>query len=580
MRRLRDIRFFKMGINPRLTILVAILLALSLGAIVLLSTFLQRGQAESEMLEKAQILSRQMNAVWEFVEINQDLIDTDSDGSYNFKGIYCAIAGKSIAVLFSRDTDYVIKYVSQTPRKRNAYPDDFEAEAFALFAQGQKEFYGIVEYEGEEVFRYVTPLQVKESCLRCHGEPAGETDMTGYPKEGLKVGDVGGAISIILPIENYLAGVQNNISRQAVYIFFVVLLLMVVLYMAISRLIMRPLAQLEDAASQIEEGNLDVRPGKIRARGEIKDLARKFDSMTRRLQNSYESLESQVAVRTEQLAAANDILEQQRGELEVANSKLQVESKYKSDFLAIMSHELRTPLTSILAFTDMWESLAETKDQKEQEAVREVKENGQLLLQMINNILETARLEAGREELSLEEVDMVDVIGAVYYSVNFIAEKRDISLTTDIDPAVPIFMGDWGKLRRILENLTGNAIKFTNRGGHVRITASYDDHTAEVVMQVSDDGVGIKPDDLPHIYDRFTQSDSSSYRRYNGSGLGLTVVKDLVTFLGGSIHVESVYHQGSTFTVRIPTGLDSGGPAGPEDAVQEGGVTGEGIIGG
>jgi signal transduction histidine kinase len=336
------------------------------------------------------------------------------------------------------------------------------------------------------------------------------------------------------------------------------LLLIAILYIAVSRMIMRPLTQLKEAASQVEEGNLDVDPSEIHAVGEIHDLTRQFGSMTRRLQSSYESLESQVLVRTEQLKAANGVLKQQQVELERANLKLQDESEYKSDFLAIMSHELRTPLTSILAFTEIWESSATSKDKGDYEAIREIKENGQLLLQMINNILETARFEAGKEELSFEEVDMVDLFGAVQESLGFIAEKRDITLTTEIAPDVPIFSGDWGKLRRILENLISNAIKFTTRGGHVCVSATFDAALGDVIMQVSDTGVGIKAENLSRIFDRFTQSDFSSYRRYSGSGLGLAVVKDLVSVHGGSIQVESVYHQGSSFTVRIPSDLDSG----------------------
>jgi signal transduction histidine kinase len=546
-----------MRITSRLTVIVVGLLVLSLGAIVILSTNLQEGQAKQEMLEKARVLSQQMNAVWNFIEINQDLIDTDSDGTYNFKGVYCAIAGKSIAVHFNRESDYVIRYTSTTPRKNSAYPDEFESEAFASFARGQVEFYGIVEFEGEDVFRYVTPLYVEESCLRCHGDPAGEIDMTGFPKEGLQVGDIGGAISIVVPITNYMAGVESNITKQIISIFVIVLLLMAILYLVVSRIIIKPLAELREAACQIEEGNLDVNPGEIHAVGEIHDLAKQFSSMTRKLRSSYENLESQVLVRTEQLEAVNVVLEQQQVELEQANLMLKEESKYKSDFLAIMSHELRTPLTSILAFTEMWESSGTGKDKEEQEAIREIKENGQVLLQMINNILETARLEAGKEELSFEEVDMVDLFGAVQDSVGFIAEKRGISFSTEIDLDVPIFAGDWGKLRRILENLTSNAIKFTQKGGHVCVTAKYDTENGNVIVRVSDTGIGIKEEDLPYIFDRFTQSDNSSYRRYNGSGLGLAVVKSLVAMHGGSIQVQSTYHQGSTFTVQIPTNLDS-----------------------
>jgi signal transduction histidine kinase len=535
--------------------LVTVLLVVSFGVIVVFSNSQQQSRAEQEMLEKARVLSQQMNAVWDFIEINQDVIDTDSDGSYNFKGIYCAIVGKSIAVRFSQETDYKIRYTSTNPRKNSALPDDFESRAFVLLNSGQTEFYGIVTYEGEEAFRYVTPLHVEESCLNCHGEPAGEIDLTGYPKEGLKVGDIGGAISIIVPIQDYMASIRSDITTQTIFISAIVLLVMLILYFAVSRMIMKPLTQLRETASEIQNGNLSVKPREIQAVGEIYDLAGQFDTMTRRLQSLYEDLEDQVTARTKQLEDTNEVLKQQQTALEQMNLKLQNESEYKSDFLAIMSHELRTPLTSILAYAEMWESSPVNRSVEEYEAVREIKENGQFLLQMVNNILEAARFEAGKEEISLEEVDMVDLYGVVHDSVGFIADKRSIDFKTEIAPDVPIFMGDWNKLRRILENLISNAIKYTVKGGRVSITATYDAKMTAVVMKVCDTGIGIKPENLANIFERFTQSDFSSYRRYNGSGLGLAVVKDLVLLLGGSIEVESTYYQGSTFTVRIPTNV-------------------------
>jgi signal transduction histidine kinase len=220
----------------------------------------------------------------------------------------------------------------------------------------------------------------------------------------------------------------------------------------------------------------------------------------------------------------------------------------------------------------MWEAEATNRDKKEHEAIREIKENGQLLLQVVNNILEAARLEAGRQELSLEEVDIFDLYSAVQDSVGFIAEKRNLSFSTRVDSSVPIFMGDWGKLRRILENLAGNAIKFTARGGSVCVKAIYDAANATLIMQVCDTGIGIKEEDLPFIFDRFIQNDFSSYRRYSGSGLGLAVVKDLVAMLGGTIEVQSTYHKGSVFTVRIPIS--------PVEAEQEGGTDNEDNVSG
>lgn len=547
----------KMKLRGKTTIVLIVLLVVSVALNVVWSDSTQREQAEAEMLEKARILSYEMDAVWEFMDMNQARIDTDSDGSYNFKGLYCAIAGKSIAKILERDTNYVIRYTNLEPRKKASMSDDYESEAIRLFNDGSAvEKYGIETYNGQEVFRYVTPIYLEESCLDCHGDPAGELDVTGYPKEGMEVGDLIGVTSIIMPIDIYMAGIQENVTRQVGYFSFIIVMVILAVYVLITRLITRPLSEVENAVGQIESGNFEVNLEGIKGNGEIKDLAVKFDIMAEQLRALYGNLESQVELRTAQLESANELLEKQRSQLARVNEELQAENQYKSDFLAIMSHELRTPLTSIIAFTEIWQQANVDRSEDETAAVKEVKENGQLLLQMVNNILEMARVEAGRNELSVEPFDMMDLIGLVERSIGFLAEQRNISLTTVVHQDVPIITADWEKIRRIVENLASNAIKFTRKGGSVSIEVSYHEETERLSIAVSDTGIGIKEEDLSLIFERFTQSDKSSYRRYGGSGLGLAVVKELVEMHGGTVEVRSVYKQGSTFTVWIPTGND------------------------
>ncbi|WP_417143337.1 ATP-binding protein [Raoultibacter massiliensis] len=547
----------KMKLRGKTTIVLIVLLVVSVALNVVWSDSTQREQAEAEMLEKARILSYEMDAVWEFMDMNQARIDTDSDGSYNFKGLYCAIAGKSIAKILERDTNYVIRYTNLEPRKKASMSDDYESEAIRLFNDGSAvEKYGIETYNGQEVFRYVTPIYLEESCLDCHGDPAGELDVTGYPKEGMEVGDLIGVTSIIMPIDIYMAGIQENVTRQVGYFSFIIVMVILAVYVLITRLITRPLSEVENAVGQIENGNFEVNLEGIKGNGEIKDLAVKFDIMAEQLRALYGNLEGQVELRTAQLESANELLEKQRSQLARVNEELQAENQYKSDFLAIMSHELRTPLTSIIAFTEIWQQANVDRSEDETAAVKEVKENGQLLLQMVNNILEMARVEAGRNELSVEPFDMMDLIGLVERSIGFLAEQRNISLATVVHQDVPIITADWEKIRRIVENLASNAIKFTRKGGSVSIEVSYHEETERLSIAVSDTGIGIKEEDLSLIFERFTQSDKSSYRRYGGSGLGLAVVKELVEMHGGTVEVRSVYKQGSTFTVWIPTGND------------------------
>jgi signal transduction histidine kinase len=194
------------------------------------------------------------------------------------------------------------------------------------------------------------------------------------------------------------------------------------------------------------------------------------------------------------------------------------------------------------------------KDEEEYAAVREIQANGHILLNMVDNILEMARVEAGRVELTLETVDLVDLISTIERSLIFLAERRDITFTTVVDTDVPLINADWEKLRRIIVNLISNAIKFTKKGGQVNVHVSLSGKEDKVIIAVSDTGVGISEENLKYIFERFTQSDKSSMKRYSGSGLGLAVVKELVEIQGGAIEVTSVHKQGSTFTVSIPVG--------------------------
>ncbi len=442
------------------------------------------------MLQKSIRRGIEMNAVWEFIDINQSRIDTDASGEYNFKNIYCAIAGKSVAAFFMRDTDYIVRYVSLSPRKANSRPDEYERAALEYFktASEDAEIYEVTTHEGRSVFRYTSPIFIEDSCLDCHGEPEGELDVTNYPKEGLKVGDLAGAVSIIMPIDLYMQGIQLNIIQQSLYLSLAFSLLIVITYLAISYLVRR-------------------------------------------------------------LEKTNDLLKQ--------------ESRYKSDFLAIVSHELRTPLTSIIAFAEiLGKSNTRTSDTvkpgKEEKAVAEIKENGQVLLEMVNNILEAAHIEAGKIETQREWVDMVDLLSTVEGVIRPLAEKRNINFKTTVDYDVPLLYADWEKLRRIIENLASNAVKFTKHNGFVSIEVSLEVDQSQqsiVVIQVKDTGIGIKEEDKEQLFSKFVQFDHSAKRRYRGSGLGLMIVKELTDAHGGTVEVTSVYKQGSTFTVRIPTEL-------------------------
>lgn len=574
-------RPFRYGIRFKIAVSIGVIMVALMAVDILWNLSLQNAQAENEAREKAEVLASEMRAAWDFVDMNQDVINRAEDGTFRTKHLVCVVAAKSISMLFTTETDYSIRFTNDTPRQAANAPDEFEQEALAAFNADpeRKAFWRVVDAgDGTRVFRYTEPLYVTESCLECHGDPVGELDQYGYPKEGMQVGQVGGAMSITEPMDIYAAGIQDSMMQQAIMVLFMMVAAFIGLYFVTSRLVLRPIDELRSAAGAVGKGDFNYTltvpdPGE-RPRDELAELTGEFDRMARDLEALYADLEGQVRSKTDDLMVLNDMLNYQKRELKVALDRLGDEVAYKNEFFAIVSHELRTPLTSILAYARILnadDSLAP----KTREAVGEIESNATLLLNMVNNILVISKHAAKKDELLPEPVDFVDLAQFVRKALVPIAEGKDVRLSCSVAPDVPLSMADWEKLRRILENLVNNAIKYTHRGGFVRLTIGFesgeeanhghgnhpgthvpDDEDAApagwIVMRVADDGMSIAPEELDQIFELYKQAGQSANRRYRGTGLGLAVVRDLTELHGGTVAVESRVKEGSTFTVRIP----------------------------
>ena len=573
-------RPFRYGIRFKIAVSIGVIMVALMAVDILWNLSLQNAQAENEALEKAEVLAAEMRAAWDFVDMNQEVINRAEDGTFRTKHLVCVVAAKSISMLFTTETDYSIRFTNDTPRQAANAPDAFEQEALAAFNADpdRKAFWRVVDAgDGTRVFRYTEPLYVTESCLECHGDPVGELDQYGYPKEGMQVGQVGGAMSITEPMGIYAAGIQDSMMQQAIMVLFMMVAAFIGLYFVTSRLVLQPIDELRSAAGAVGKGDFNYTltvpdPGE-RPRDELAELTGEFDRMARDLEALYADLEGQVRSKTDDLMVLNDMLNYQKRELKVALDRLGDEVAYKNEFFAIVSHELRTPLTSILAYARILnadDSLAP----KTREAVGEIESNATLLLNMVNNILVISKHAAKKDELLTEPVDFVDLAQFVRKALAPIAADKDVRLTCTVAPNVPLIMADWEKLRRILENLVNNAIKYTHRGGFVRLTIGFEDGETDsrsesekadtnapdgadapagwIVMRVADDGMGIAPEELGQIFELYKQAGQSANRRYRGTGLGLAVVRDLTELHGGTVTVESRVKEGSTFTVRIP----------------------------
>ena len=511
-------------------------------------------QAEREMLEKAQIITQQQKALWEFMAINQRKINYDLDGNLEYKFLSCSTVAMGVGAMLAAETDYKLKPTNVNYRNILNAPDEFEILGVVHLKKfpTTTEYWAIEDMNGKPVFRYMTPLIIDKFCLDCHGEPKGEIDISGYAKEGLQIGDFAGALSLTMPMDLYLENMHGSQRSNAFFSFVLILVCITCIYLLVTKMVTSSLGELEQAVSKVGAGQWDVNLKDLRARGEIRRLTNHFQNMTEQLKDLYSNLELKVEQRTDELERANSILKQHQYELEQMNLRLNETNIYKSEFLAVMSHELRTPLTSIIAFTELLLVDLPPKEENKLHILEEIQTNSQILLRLINNILDLAKIEAGKAQLNLEIVDMQDIIALVESVITPLAKSKDIDLSVHVDSHVPLTKADPEKIRRIIENLAGNAVKFTDPGGRIEILVEYSSATNEIILQVSDNGIGIKEEDQKYIFEKFTQADGSASRKYGGTGLGLSLAKELVELHQGWIKVKSQLGGGSSFIVGIP----------------------------
>ena len=252
-----------------------------------------------------------------------------------------------------------------------------------------------------------------------------------------------------------------------------------------------------------------------------------------------------------QIAVAIQNARQYGQQAEIAEQLRKVD-RLKSEFLASMSHELRTPLNSIIGYSRMLlDGVSGDLPEEVNEDLGAIHYGGQHLLSLINDILDLAKIEAGRLDIDPHPVDLFQLAEEVGRMTSVLVKDKPVSIVFDLDPDMPPLRADLVRVRQILNNLISNAIKFTEHG-EVRLSASYEPGADMVLLDVSDTGMGIEPDRVPYVFERFYQADSSSSRKAGGTGLGLTITQHLVNMHGGKIWVESTLGQGSKFYFTLP----------------------------
>lgn len=420
------------------------------------------------------------------------------------------------------------------------------------------EKYDFIDSEG--CYQYYEAVRFQRACGFCHGEIVDGRGNDPYaPGELLRV------IHVTIPKPPAQDAAKRFWAQLLGVAIITVFFSMLAFYTVIRSAIIKPLRSLRDVAEAISRGETFKR-AEIHTGDEFESLGDAFNRMLLHLVSAQEKLRK----------AYND---QERNVDDLAHLTIQLyeTNRVKSDFMATMSHELRTPLNSILGFSDVLGSISTLTD-KQKRYVDNINKSGHSLLKMINDILDMAKMESGRMEVQPGLFPIERTLGAQCDMAKPLLDKKNIDLQLQIEPDLPPMRQDESRIQQVINNLLSNAIKFTPEGGRIRIelrrvmAALSVPHapllrpagtTAPKVvpmleLKVIDTGVGISEEDQGIVFEKFRQGKSvlpegdTMKREHSGSGLGLSIVKEICKMLEGEITLESQLGVGSTFTIRLP----------------------------
>jgi len=442
-----------------------------------------------------------------------------------------------------------VRRLSQSEFEQAAESDPFIGRAVARFenvADQTELFEPAKDEDGQTYYRYARSVRLLDlSAPEPVGEPAAE--------EEVDTSGLANPLEQVLLVSVVDQEAQTQWLVNWIYLvaagLFAGLLAIAAFWFITTRLVLSPVRVLRGFAEKVSQGDLNIRSD-INTGDEFEQLSDMFNAMLDNVRSTQDQLKS-----------ANKSLDLKLGELAESNLTLHEANKVKGEFLANVSHELRTPLNSIIGFAEvLQETLAGRTgpvDEKRQRYAANIINSSRRLLELINDLLDLAKIEAGRMEVRLATLSIQDTAEGLANLIRPQAEKRGITVRVRVQPNLPPAETDPGKLQQVLFNFLANAVKFTPDDSTVTLAATLEGTAgptgqALLRLSVSDQGPGIAPEDQPKVFEKFSQLDPSVTREHGGTGLGLTISKELADLLGGRIELDSVVGNGATFALVIP----------------------------
>lgn len=438
-----------------------------------------------------------------------------------------AVATKELSKYANKMTEFRFHITSDILVNPENAPDDFEKKAIKLFRNGVKEYDDIIDdKEIGKVYRYMAPLFINESCLKCHYY------------QGYKIGDFRGGISVFIPLKEIEESIKSNnrLFYATAFILFTSLLIGIIFLL--DTFILKYLKRLSISAKAIiNDKNIQI---PVFSTGdEIQELSEAFNKMYNQIIKNEENLKIKLKEAISEYMKVHD-------ELVIKNQELLKSNKFKSDIIDSLAHEIRTPLTKIISYSDI---LLRTKNDEEVEdtAKKVIVRNAGYLNRLFNHFLILTKLEYSTFEFKR---DKVLLLNNVIKWLNFYHEdisKKNISVKIDI-PEDMVLVVDEDFFDHVLNNLLSNAIKYNVDFGKVEISAKYDGD--KIIISVYDTGVGIKDEEKDKIFQRFYRSENVK-KRISGTGLGLSIAYRVIEKMGGKLKVESAFGKYTVFKVIL-----------------------------
>ncbi len=437
-------------------------------------------------------------------------------------------------IIYSTHEDKVNKLATDSIQNKDA--KQTLSEILKTGIEPQKLFED--ETSGKKYIISFYPILNQKECYHCHGSSR----------------KVLGSMIVKVGAERVYTTVAALRNRTIILTLLGISIVMTMVYLIVNKFIRRPVEGLAEKAKRFAEGDMSASV-EIKTEDEIGILGRTFNYMVERVSSSSKRLEEEIERKTALLNERTRLL----GLLERANKELRELDRLKSTFLANMSHELRTPMNAIIGYTELLLDRVDGPINEEQEkSLRKVATNARHLLQLINDVLDISKIEAGKIELEIKELDVKWLVDSVIPTFEPMIKQKGLTLSVNIDEGLPSVYGDEDRIKQILINLLSNAVKFTHKGG-ITINAKVSERGVKpgeppifAEICVEDTGIGIKEEDISRIFDKFVQVDLTTVRQYEGTGLGLSITRGLVSLHKGLIWVTSKYGEGSKFCFTLP----------------------------